>query len=229
MAEDQLRVIEIDEDTLDTYFREQPDKIIAMMRQLGRRIQELTAEYEAVNAFIREKQEAGAEKQEGFLANLRKYREMHRMIRKNAGATEEEVLIQRAFSAQGKDSARVLSFHRGQIIFREGDEGGYMYAVCGGSVGIYANYGTVNEKRLTTLSPDSFFGEMGLIMNEKRTATAVVEENDTLLECIGADDLQALLKEDTVKIYMIISHLSHRLRLLTRDYCKACAVAASEA
>ena len=72
IAEEPLYVLEIDGGMLDTYFREQPDKILALMKQLGRRIRELTAEYDEVCAFIREKQEAGAEKKEGFLARLKK-------------------------------------------------------------------------------------------------------------------------------------------------------------
>lgn len=37
-----------------------------------------------------------------------------------------------------------------------------------------------------------------------------------------------MLRENPIKIYMIVSHLSHRLRQLTRDYVKACAAAAGE-
>ncbi len=229
IAEEPLYVLEIDGSMLDTYFREQPDKILALMKQLGRRIRELTAEYDEVCAFIREKQEAGAEKKEGFLARLKKYREMSSMARKNSAPTQEEKFGVPAFDEADKTSPRVLSFKKGQIIFREGDTGScYMYAVHGGSVGIYVNYGTPNEKQLTTLYADSFFGEMGLIENEPRSATAVIEENGTLLECIRAEELEALFAENPTKIYMILSHLSRRLRILTRDYTEACAIAAGD-
>ena len=101
-----------------------------------------------------------------------------------------------------------------------------MYAVHGGSVGIYINYGTEEEKKITSLFADSFFGEMGLLLDEPRSATAVVEEDNTLLECIRKEDLETLYRENPVKVYMIVSHLSHRLRQLTREYVRACAVAA---
>ncbi len=103
-----------------------------------------------------------------------------------------------------------------------------MYAVYGGSVGIYINYGTEEEKKITSLFADSFFGEMGLLLDEPRSATAVVEEDNTLLECIRKEDLETLYRENPVKVYMIVSHLSHRLRQLTREYVRACAVAAGE-
>ena len=228
VAEDSLHVIEIDEGMLNEYFREKPDMIRALICQLGRRLFELTVEYEEVNAVIREKQEVGAEHKEGFLARMTKILEMNNLIHKASVMTEEEKLVRQSFRDQGKDSSRVLSFKKGQIIFREGDEGKFMYAVYGGAVGIYLNYGMPEEKRLTTLYPDTFFGEMGLVMNEPRSATAVVEEDDTLLECIREEDLQALFEENPIKIYMIVSHLSHRLRTLTRDYYRACAIAAGE-
>ena len=72
------------------------------------------------------------------------------------------------------------------------------------------------------------FGEMGLISEEKRSATAVVEEDGTLLETIRAESLESLFKSNPVKIDMILSHLSHRLRRLTLDYVKACRKAVEE-
>ena len=220
VAESDLHVTEISEDDLTIFFDEDPERIFALMKQLGSRIRELTAEYDEVKAFIREKKNAGAEKKKGFLAALKKYLELSAMYSKNAGATQEEVLRKNFFEKD--DALPVTSFSKGQIVFREGDEGLYMYAIHGGTVGIYANYGTPQEHKLTTLYPDSFFGEMGMIEKEKRSATAVVEENNTMLECIREEDLIGLLRKNPVKIDMILCHLSNRLRALTRDYVKAC-------
>ena len=221
-AESELHVIEIPEGDLNAYFREQPDKIYALMKQLGARIRSLSDEYEEVQNFIRNKDKAGEEKKKGFIAKLKRYLELNALANKNTGVTQEEVLAMKDFGKTDPSSGQVLSFDRGQIIFREGDEGNYMYAIHGGSVGIYLDFGTANEKKLTTLYADSFFGEMGLVSEEKRSATAVVEEKGTILECIRAEDLENLFKENPVKIDMILSHLSHRLRKLTKDYVKAC-------
>ena len=221
-AESELHVIEIPEGDLNAYFTEQPDKIIALMKQLGSRIRSLTAEYDEVKDFIEEKKTAGAEKKEGFIARLKKYMELSALANKNAGATQEEVIAMKEFGRQDRESSQVLSFRKGEIIFREGDEGNYMYAIHGGSVGIYLDYGTAQEKKLTTLYSNSFFGEMGLISDEKRSATAVIEEDGTLLETIREENLEGLFKSNPMKIDMILSHLSHRLRGLTKDYVEAC-------
>ena len=131
-------------------------------------------------------------------------------------------MAMKEFGKTEQDSTQVLPFRKGQIIFRQGDEGNYMYAIHYGSVGIYLDYGTAEEKKLTTLYSNTFFGEMGLISDEKRSATAVVEEDGTLLETIRAENLESLFKSNPLKIDMILNHLSHRLRRLTQDYVEAC-------
>ena len=227
VAENDLHVIEIPEDDLNIYFDEQPDKILALMKQLSSRIRSLTAEYEEVKAFIEEKKTAGAEKKEGFLARMKKYLEISALANKNAGATKEEVLRQKFFHKD--DALPVMTCSKGQIIFREGDEGLLMYAVHGGAVDIFRNYGKADENKLTTLYTNDFFGEMGMIDKEIRSATAVAGEDDTVLECIRAEDLEGLFRSNPVKVDMILSHLSHRLRQLTLDYVEACRKAVGEA
>jgi CRP-like cAMP-binding protein len=222
VAESDLHVIEIGEDELNAYFTEQPDKILALMKQLGGRIRDLTDEYDEVRAFIEEEKLPEGVKKEGFLAKLRKYLELNALSNKNGGATQEDILMMKDFGKLKKEDTDVLEFKRGEIIFREGDTGNYMYAIYGGSVGIYINYGTASQTKLTQLYSDAFFGEMGLIGEEKRSATAVVEEDGTILECIRAENLEELFKSNAVKIDMILCHLSHRLRRLTIDYVAAC-------
>ena len=97
-----------------------------------------------------------------------------------------------------------------------------MYFVHGGTVGIYSNYGTDNENKLTELYPVACFGEMGMIASEARTATAVATSDDTFVEIIRAEDLEGLFKTCPVKVDMILRHLSYRLRSLTYDYFNTC-------
>lgn len=229
VAETDLCVMEISEKELNAYFTENPDRILALMKQLGSRIRSLTAEYDEVKAFLQEKSDPEAKKKPGFLAKMKKYFEINALANKNAGVAEEEVLTMMEFGKPDQPAERVLSLNRGQIIFREGDEGVFMYAVHYGSVGIYVNFGTTQEKKLTTLYSNTFFGEMGMIENEPRSATAVVEENDTVIECIRAEDLTSLFEKNPVKVDMILNHLSHRLRGLTKDYIRACQEAVKDA
>ena len=70
---------------------------------------------------------------------------------------------------------------------------------------------------------------MALVGNDPRSATAVVEEDDTILEYIGAGDMEELFKINPLKVDMILSHLSNRLRRLSLDYVNACAKATEDA
>jgi CRP-like cAMP-binding protein len=97
-----------------------------------------------------------------------------------------------------------------------------MYILHGGSVGIYSNFGKEGQLRLTELFPNDCFGEMGMIADETRSATAVVEADDTYVEIIRPDDLEEMFKESPVKVDMILRHLSYRLRVLTFDYFNVC-------
>ena len=56
----------------------------------------------------------------------------------------------------------------GGIIFREGDAASELFVIKSGQVRIQ-----LGNRTLTELGPDSIFGEMALIDNEPRSATAV--------------------------------------------------------
>lgn len=223
VAEDELHAIELTAADLNDFFKEQPDRILKLFNQIGDRIRELTAAYNDVQAFIKEKKEAGAEKKEGFFARLKKYREDSVLSSKLIGCTVEGTL------QASEPSLQVKSFNKNQIIFREGDEGTFMFQIHGGSVSIYSNYGQPGETKLTQLYTNDFFGEMGILGETARSATAVVAEPGTMLEFIGAEDLTTLFETNPMKVNMILAHLSNRLRRLTADYVKACAEAAADA
>ena len=229
VAEEELHTIELTGSELDEYFGKEPDKILTLMNQLGDRIRELTADYDEVQAFLKEKQAGVAEKKEGFLARLLKYKQIAILGSKNVGATVEDQIRQKNYGKGAEAALPVQSYRKGQIVFREGDEGAYMYQIHSGSVDVWSKYGTPEQVRLTTLCTNAFFGEMGLIAQEKRSATAVISEDDTTLECIRAEDIEPLFKANPLKVDMILGHLSGRLRRLTTDYVKACAEAAEGA
>ena len=229
VAEEDLRVTEITEAGLNEYFTEQPDRILAIMKQIGSRIRTLTEEYDEVTAFVKEKKEDSTEKKEGFMARLKKYREISALAKKNTVRGTVEETVKAKIQDKPQDSPLpVESCNKGQIIFREGESGTFMYAVHGGTVGIYTGYGSTLEKKLTTLYPNSFFGEMSLIDHERRSATAVAEENGTVLEIISAENLQDLFKANPLEVDMILRHLSNRLKKLTIDYVNACDEAIQE-
>lgn len=116
----------------------------------------------------------------------------------------------------------IQTYKKGEIIFKEGEQADCMYDIRWGSVGIYANYGTKEEKLLTKLSAEEFFGEMGLIDGAPRSATAVALEKDTRVEVIDGERFGVYMQERPTKVLVIMQHMSHRLRNLTKDYMEVC-------
>ena len=228
VAEEDMKALEIGENELNEYFTQYPDKILSIMKQIGGRIRTLTEEYDEVTAFLKEKQDAAAPKSDGFLARMKKYREISEAAKKARIRSAEAEIPIGSFSGSDAGLLPVVEYGKGTIIFRQGEVGNYMYAVEAGAVGIYTNYGTSLEKKLTDLYANSFFGEMSLLDMEARSATAVAEEDGTVVEIIRPEDLEKLFRSNPLKVDMILSHLSNRLRRLTKDYAKACEEAAAE-
>lgn len=120
----------------------------------------------------------------------------------------------------------VKTYKKGDIIFRQGDAADSMFDILWGAVGIYIDYGTDKEQKLTELEGNAFFGEMGMIDHAPRSATAVVLEKGTQLQEITEAELGELFKERPAKVLAVMQQLSHRLRKLTGDYMEACKTAA---
>lgn len=112
-------------------------------------------------------------------------------------------------------------FKEGEVIFREGTLGNTMYEIKSGTVGIYAAYGTSDEKKLTELEAGRIFGEMAVIEVYPRSATAVAL-SDAEAEEISAADLQEYFGDRPEKIMEIMRGMSRRLRELTADYREVC-------
>lgn len=116
---------------------------------------------------------------------------------------------------------KTVKFNRGQIIFAENAVESCMYDIISGSVSIVSGYQTDNEKELAVLEAGASFGEMGMIENLPRSATAVAK-SDTELTVICADEFNEYFKDKPGKVLNIIRNTSGRIRTLTAEYVDAC-------
>jgi CRP-like cAMP-binding protein len=71
-------------------------------------------------------------------------------------------------------------YNAGEIIFSEGDTGKALYIIMAGSVKISKKVDP-GEKILASFGPASYFGELALINQSPRFATAIAQENTNLL------------------------------------------------
>lgn len=113
-------------------------------------------------------------------------------------------------------------YRKGQVVFREGDPGDCLYYIRYGSVGVYADYGSRDEKMLAELGTGDYFGEMGLLNHEKRSATIVSFDHETVLNRISDAEFEEFFHENPAKVMDIFRQLSHKLRDTTKRYLGIC-------
>ena len=221
VAQDDVKALEISCGQLGEYFKSNPDRIIDIMKHLGVRIGELSNDYSEACSII-EEYRLGKGKNEGLLDKIKKIAKTN----KHLADLESFESQKKAAAVAHKDgfTKDVASFNKGTVIFKEGETGDCMYDIHSGKVGIYTGYGTANEKCLTELEMNKFFGEIGMLENGKHSATAVALSDDTTLEMISAKDLKELFEKNPPKVEMILAYMSYRLRKLTREYMKACSL-----
>jgi SulP family sulfate permease len=181
----------------------------------------------------------------GFLSDVGLLEQMgpERLFEDTDRALEwaEDHLLQRAYGQSGDYSRRIdlrdmkifqylsdreiaylakilthSEYKTGDIIFEEGDAGNTMYLVSSGSVSILLEIGKgERKKRVASFGRGVFFGEMALLENKPRSATAMAEEETGLYVLKREDFFRLLDKKPKIasKIQVgIARELSGRLR-----------------
>jgi CRP-like cAMP-binding protein len=100
-------------------------------------------------------------------------------------------------------------YEAGTVLFREGEPGDFMYVIQSGEVEIRRTIGDV-ERVLAVLPAGEFFGEMALINQVPRSATAVVRRPSRLL-VIEARTFEAMIRGKTEIAVRMIKTLAARL------------------
>lgn len=100
----------------------------------------------------------------------------------------------------------VRAFKAGEVIFSEGDAGDSMFAVLEGEVEI-----RTGERVLETVGQGSVFGELALIDEAPRSATAVVTR-DCRVVAVGERRFTALVQQTPYFALEIMKVLADRLR-----------------
>jgi CRP-like cAMP-binding protein len=101
-------------------------------------------------------------------------------------------------------------FPAGTVLFREGDRGEEMFIVQSGKIKISKKIRGV-EKTLATLEKGEFFGEMAILNDKPRSATAeTVEDSDMLV--IDRKTFETMLRGNVEIAIRFIKRLADRLR-----------------
>jgi signal transduction histidine kinase len=127
-----------------------------------------------------------------------------------AGVLSEEL---QALEADG----HLRDFPAGAVIFSAGDPGDGFYVVESGQVRISAVVGNNEPRVLATIGPGDFFGEMAVVDDAPRSATATAD-TATRAFFLGRDKLLHLLERRPQLALNIIREFSGRMRSLNQKY-----------
>jgi CRP/FNR family transcriptional regulator, cyclic AMP receptor protein len=97
----------------------------------------------------------------------------------------------------------------GEVLFREGESGAEMFVIQSGLVRI-SKCVAGRERSLATLGRGEFIGEMAILNEKPRTATATVLEDAKLL-VIGAKTLEMMISTNSEIALRLIKKLARRL------------------
>lgn len=111
-------------------------------------------------------------------------------------------------------NALTKTYPSGTVLFEEYDPGSRMYVIRRGKVKIARNNGG-HEVVLALLGPGEFFGEMALLENLPRSATATVVEETDLVEVDGRT-FEAMIRTNAEIAVRIMRRLASRVRELDR-------------
>ncbi|GAK52484.1 transcriptional regulatory protein [Candidatus Moduliflexus flocculans] len=109
-----------------------------------------------------------------------------------------------------------LRVKAGTPIFHENDFSDSMYVVQQGRVQISKSVMAGVEKTLTILEEGEYFGEMSLLLNSPRSATAVALDDSVLIK-LGREEFKQLLQASPEAGIAMLTQLAGRLEKSTRE------------
>ena len=111
---------------------------------------------------------------------------------------------------------QLLRFRRAEKIFTESQPGASLYVLMSGRVKIFGSSPQGRSKTFAYLEPGDFFGEMSLIDESVRSASASALE-DSLLIMLKAEDYRKLMLSRPQIALMVLKTMAARLRRANRE------------
>jgi CRP/FNR family transcriptional regulator, cyclic AMP receptor protein len=113
------------------------------------------------------------------------------------------------------------AYRAGVVVAREGTPGDCLYVIGQGLVEIVMRLGSPEERRIATLGPGGFFGEMSLIENRVRGASVRTIE-PSIIYSLRPADLNDVALDEPHQCRMILINiargLSRRLREMDEQF-----------
>lgn len=220
-AEENVVLEQITHADFEDYLKNHPENLQPIMSSVSKRIRELTADLSMAAQMANE---TLTEREQGntaivLLTDFIK-RLLGKLTKKKNQRNDYEVMRKHQ-QALASETPSLVRFAAGDVLFRAGDQANCMYDIYDGSVGIYSDFQTENAKQLAKLHTDDVFGEMGILDDMPRSASAVCLTDCTLL-VIKPENFMAFFQQKPVKVLQILMQMCMQLRDLTQNYLQVC-------
>ena len=103
-------------------------------------------------------------------------------------------------------------YRKSEIIFEEGSTGSEMYLIHSGRVLLSVRQNETQQTPLVVLNPGDFFGEMALVDDSPRSATASAIEEDTELIVMDRAKFMFMVRQQPEFALSLMHTLCQRLR-----------------
>ena len=110
-----------------------------------------------------------------------------------------------------RQSMVALKLNKGQVLFKEGQEGDRLYVVVHGKIKLGTTSGDGRENLLSILGPGEMFGELSLFDPEPRTSTATAV-TDARLVSLAHEAVIGLVTSNPQTSLELLRRLAQRLR-----------------
>lgn len=105
----------------------------------------------------------------------------------------------------------IRAYEAGELIFQEGDIGKEMFVVVAGNVEIYRQSADGSSHTLANLGPGEMFGEMALVSEGRRSATACAKSEAVKLVHIDQARFVYLVSQQPAFALSVIRMMAERL------------------
>ena len=119
--------------------------------------------------------------------------------------------LDEAAAASLRASMNLIKLKKGQVLFREGDDGDHLYIVSSGKVKLGTKASDGRENLLMILGPGDMFGELSLFDSGPRTASAIAVTDSKIL-ALGQEKVIPWVREHPQVSLQLLARLASRLR-----------------
>jgi membrane protein len=134
-----------------------------------------------------------------------------------ANTRRREALVLRRFLLDGPGARPVRPalldrfvqrLEKDEQLFREGDEGHDLYVVLQGAISLRRG-----GRELAVIQVGDYFGEMSMLLDAPRSASAVAAEPDTQVIAVSGANFDVLLREHPTLVRRMLKEMAERLRV----------------